>query len=67
MPEDQNSNDLTIFEQKQVRRIWHKGEWYYSITDVISILTDSKQPRAYWGMLKNRAQAEEGVELILET
>ena len=62
--EDKNSK-LALFEQKQIRRVWHKGEWYYSITDVISILTDSKQPRAYWGMLKNRAKAEEGFDEAL--
>ena len=54
MPEEQNSSDLSIFEQKQLRRIWHKGEWYWSVIDVIAILSDSPQPRVYWARLKER-------------
>lgn len=65
MTKEEKNSKLALFEQKQIRRVWHKGEWYYSITDVISILTDSKQPRAYWGMLKNRAKAEEGFDEAL--
>lgn len=53
MLEDKNL-DLALFEQRELRRIWHKGEWYYSVTDVIAILTDSPSPRAYWGVLKKR-------------
>lgn len=38
--------------------MWHKGDWYYSIVDVIAILTESKQPSAYWGVLKARLKSE---------
>lgn len=58
MSEKQNNSDLSIFEQKRLRRIWHKGEWYYSITDVMTILTESTNPRLYWVALKNRAKSE---------
>ena len=62
MAEEHNNRDLSIFdqkfEQKQLRRIWHKGEWYYSIIDVIDALTDSAEPRKYWVALKNRAKSE---------
>ncbi len=58
MSEEQNNIDLSIFEQKQLRRIWHKGEWYYSITDVMTVLTESTNPRLYWVALKNRAKSE---------
>lgn len=58
MSEEQHGQDLSIFEQKQLRRIWHKGEWYYSIIDVIAILTDSPQPRIYWARLKERIKSE---------
>lgn len=58
MSEEQHGQDLSIFEQKQLRRIWHKGEWYYSIIDVIAILTDSPQPRVYWARLKERIKSE---------
>jgi DNA-damage-inducible protein D len=58
MPEDQNSNDLTIFEQKQVRRMWHKDEWFYSIIDVVAILTDAPRPRIYLYQMKERIKTE---------
>ena len=57
MSEEEN-RELTLFEQKQLRRVWHKDEWYYSIIDVIVILTDSANPRVYWGKLKERAKSE---------
>ena len=50
--------ELALFEQKPVRRIWHKEEWYYSIIDVIAVLTGSPNPRNYWSMLKGRLQKE---------
>ncbi len=58
MAEDQNSSGLSIFEQKKIRRIWHKGEWYWSVVDVIDILSDSPQPRVYWARLKERINTE---------
>ncbi len=58
MAEDKNNSDLSIFEQKQIRRIWHKGEWYWSIVDVIAILSDSPQPRVYWARVKERIKTE---------
>lgn len=50
--------ELALFEQKPVRRIWHKEEWYYSIIDVIAVLTGSPNPRNYWSMLKGKLQKE---------
>lgn len=45
---------LIVFEGKNIRRIWHQKEWYYSVTDVVQVLTDSPSPRQYWGVLKGR-------------
>jgi DNA-damage-inducible protein D len=53
---------LVIFEDKKIRRIWHKDNWYYSIIDVVKALTDSSNPRNYWNMLKKR-EAEHKIEL----
>jgi DNA-damage-inducible protein D len=64
MSEEGISRDLTLFEQKQLRRVWHKEEWYYSITDVIGVLTDSINPNTYWRVLKSRL-ATEGFEETL--
>jgi len=53
---------LVIFEGKNIRRIWHSGEWFYSVIDVVVALTGSNNPRNYWSMLKSR-EAEHGIEL----
>jgi DNA-damage-inducible protein D len=58
MTKEEKDLELSLFEQRQLRRVWHKGEWYYSITDVIAVLTDSPNPRNYWSMLKARAKTE---------
>jgi len=55
---DEPTQQPVVFEQKELRRVWHKGEWYYSVVDVIALLTDSPQPRVYWSQLKSRASAE---------
>ncbi|MHB1108206.1 MAG: BRO-N domain-containing protein [Lutibacter sp.] len=51
---------LKLFEQKQVRSLWNEDEekWYFSIVDVVAILTESKDALAYWRKLKQRLKAE---------
>ena len=49
--EEQN---LIPFEGKEVRKVWHEEEWYFSVIDIIGLLTDSKSPKVYWGKLKER-------------
>ena len=56
-----NINDkIQLFEDKKIRTAWDEEneEWYFSIIDVISVLTDSKDPTAYWRKLKQRLKAE---------
>lgn len=57
-------NKLKIFENKQIRTLWNADEedWYFSVVDVISVLTDSSNPRKYWSVLKKRLKTE-GSEL----
>lgn len=57
-------NAIKIFEQKQVRTHWDEEQekWYFSIVDVIAVLTDSPNPRKYWSVLKTRLK-KEGSEL----
>jgi prophage antirepressor-like protein len=57
-------NKIQLFEQKKVRTAWDEAteEWYFSIVDVIEVLTDSPNPRKYWSVLKNRLK-KEGSEL----
>ncbi|WP_195553503.1 BRO-N domain-containing protein [Bacteroides eggerthii] len=58
-------NAIKLFEEKKVRTIWDDKEekWYFSIVDVVGILTDSPNPRNYWKVLKNRLK-KEGSELV---
>lgn len=53
-------NSIRLFEQKQIRTHWDEEEekWYFSIVDVISVLTDSPNPRNYWKVLKHRLTKE---------
>jgi hypothetical protein len=45
---------LVVFQDKKIRRVWHKEEWYFSVVDVVAALTDSPTPRQYWGKVKDR-------------
>ena len=48
------NNALVVFQDKKIRRIWHDNEWYFSVVDVVEALTDSPNPRQYWGKVKDR-------------
>ncbi|MCK4550865.1 MAG: Bro-N domain-containing protein [Candidatus Aenigmarchaeota archaeon] len=47
-------NALIVFEDKNIRRIWHNNEWYFSVSDIIFVLTNSMNSKAYWRKLKQR-------------
>ena len=49
---------LMPFEATAIRKVWHQDEWYFNVSDIIAILTDSKDPKAYWRVLKKRLLAE---------
>ena len=56
-------NKIQIFEDKRIRTVWNEEteEWYFSVVDVVSVLTDSVDGRKYWNKLKQRLK-EEGNE-----
>ena len=60
-----NNNSIKLFGDDKIRAIWddEQEKWYFSIVDVISILTDSTNPQAYWRKLKQRL-IEEGNETV---
>lgn len=58
LPFDNGSTGRTI------RREYHEGQWWFSVIDVIAILTDSPNPRTYWAVLKRRLQDEGAAELL---
>jgi DNA-damage-inducible protein D len=47
-------SQLAVFENKAIRSVEHNGEMYFSVVDIIEILTDSPNPSNYWNMLKKR-------------
>ena len=56
---------IKLFEERKVRTIWDDTHetWYFSIVDVVAILTDSPNPQTYWRVLKKRLK-EEGNETV---
>ena len=58
-------NEVKPFESRQVRTAWNETEeeWYFSVVDVVGVLTDSPDPRNYWKVLKKRL-LEEGNETV---
>src|SRR3989339_1357091 len=52
--------EIVLFQQNRIRRVYdaQKEEWYFSVVDVISVLTDSVAPRRYWSDLKGKLRAE---------
>jgi len=49
---------LAVFQEKNIRRTWHKDEWWFSVVDVVEAVTDSSIPRRYWSDLKKKLTQE---------
>lgn len=59
------STQIKLFEEKKVRSVWDDKEqqWYFSVVDVVEVLTGSVNPRDYWFKMKKRVHSEDGIEL----
>jgi hypothetical protein len=59
------NDKIQLFEDKRIRTAWdeEKEEWYFSIVDVVAVLTDSPNPQTYWRVLKKRLK-DEGNESV---
>ena len=55
------NSKLIPFEGKEIRKVWHDEQWYFSVVDVIEVLTDSPQPSAYWSKVKKQLKKESEV------
>ncbi len=55
-----HEQQIQLFEDRKVRTVWdsEQEKWYFSIVDVIQVLTDSANPQVYWRVLKKRLAAE---------
>jgi len=49
---------LIVFQGEQIRRIWYKEEWHFSVIDVVEVLTESAIPKRYWSDLKSKLKDE---------
>lgn len=57
---------IVLFHGKEIRKTWHNNQWYFSVIDIIGVLTDQpdfKKAKSYWTTLKNRLK-NEGSELV---
>lgn len=61
-----NHNKIALFEKKQIRKIWHNEEWFFSVVDICNVLADSSDyltARKYWNKLSQRLR-DEGSEVV---
>src|SRR5476649_2110232 len=54
---------IAIFKGKGIRKIIHKGEWWFSVVDVVEVLTESERPSVYWTAMKARVKNEDEFQL----
>ncbi|PKN62781.1 MAG: phage antirepressor protein [Deltaproteobacteria bacterium HGW-Deltaproteobacteria-15] len=54
---------IAVFRGKEIRKILFEDEWYFSIVDIVAVLTDSEKPRDYWYRMKQREKESSGIEL----
>ena len=59
-----DNNKIQLFESKRIRSVWdeEKEEWFFSVIDVVAVLTESPRARKYWNALKTKLR-DEGSEL----
>ena len=54
---------IVVFGGKEIRRVWRNNEWFFSVVDIVEVLTESTNPRDYWYKLKIREKESSGIEL----
>ena len=54
---------IGLFEGKKIRKIIFQNEWWFSVVNVIEVLTDSVKPRVYWNAMKTRVKSENEIQL----
>jgi DNA-damage-inducible protein D len=59
-------NHIVVFNDQNIRRIFHKGLWWFSIIDVVGVLSASSNPRRYWSDLKRQLTEIEGFMQLYE-
>ncbi|MFA6106296.1 MAG: Bro-N domain-containing protein [Patescibacteria group bacterium] len=59
----EEATKIALFKGKEIRKTIHNNEWWFSVVDVVGVLTDSVNPRDYWFKMKIRVKSEDGIEL----
>ncbi|HUW26644.1 MAG TPA: Bro-N domain-containing protein [Gallionella sp.] len=57
---DAQTDRIVVFQETAIRRAWHESEWWFSIIDVVGILSESNNPNRYWSDLKRKLSQEAG-------
>ena len=60
-PAKTEESRIVVFQEKTVRRIWHNDEWWFSVIDVVGVLSESDNPKRYWSDLKRKMAQESGM------
>jgi prophage antirepressor-like protein len=63
MSQETETTKIAIFQRKEIRKIIYNNEWWFSVVDIVAVLTDSLDAGAYWRKLKQRLK-EEGSEVV---
>jgi DNA-damage-inducible protein D len=59
----ESQGKIIVFGGRQIRRIWVDEQWYFSVVDIVAVLTDSDAPSKYWTAMKRREKQSSGIEL----
>ena len=60
---DPKEHAIVLFKETKIRRTWHQKQWFFSVIDVIQVLTESSNARRYWSDLKSKLSEEGHSEL----
>jgi DNA-damage-inducible protein D len=63
---EEGEAQVALFRGTQVRQVFHNGEWFFSIVDVIEAVTETDRPRRYWSDLKRQLSEDEGFSELYE-
>ena len=54
MVEKEAQKGLIVFQDRSIKRLWHDDQWFYSVVDIVAVLSESDNPTTYWRVLKHR-------------
>ncbi len=59
-----HDKSLVVFQDKKIRRTWFNDEWWFSVVDIVGVLSESEDARNYWKVLKHRLLEEGANETV---